>query len=419
MTRSHRYLLAAAVLVAVGGVLWASLSSGGSKNGAAVETERVARRDVISRVKATGEINPKRKVEIQSKVIGEILSLPVREGDAVKAGQVVVEIEKATYEAVRDQAKAALDQSSVNLERARAELANAELSFKRTSGLFDEGIASQDTLDRARLERDSAEIAVRSQQEAIRQARSAYQRAIEDLGRTTIRAPMDGFVTALNVEKGETAVMGTMNFQGSVLMVIGDLSEMVAEVEVAESEVVPLALGQAATIHLDALGDAALVGKVVEIGSSGVKQGDVVKFKVKVGLDAPDKRVKPGMTARVEIVTERAKDAVALPQQAVQTRWVDEKGKEVDRREGDNTQRELSVAYLIDSGKAARREVKTGVHDELWVEIKEGLIVGDQIIVGPYRVLRSLKQGDPARLAEKKKSDATTGETGKEKKGAD
>jgi HlyD family secretion protein len=419
MTRSHRYLLAAAVLVAVGGVLWASLASGGSKKGVAVETEKVARRDVVARVKATGAINPKRKVEIQSKVIGEILSLPVREGDAVKAGQVVVEIEKATYEAARDQAKAALDQSSVNLERARAELANAELSFKRTSGLFDEGIASQDTLDRARLERDSAEIAVRSQQEAIRQARSAYQRAIEDLGRTTIRAPMDGFVTALNVEKGETAVMGTMNFQGSVLMVIGDLSEMVAEVEVAESEVVPLALGQAATIHLDALGDAALVGKVVEIGSSGVKQGDVVKFKVKVGLDAPDKRVKPGMTARVEIVTERAKDAVALPQQAVQTRWVDEKGKEVDRREGDNTQRELSVAYLIDSGKAARREVKTGVHDELWVEIKEGLIVGDQIIVGPYRVLRSLKQGDPARLAEKKKSDATTGETGKEKKGAD
>jgi HlyD family secretion protein len=421
MTRSHRYLLAAAVLVAVGGVLWASLSSGGSKKGSAVETERVARRDVISRVKATGEINPKRKVEIQSKVIGEILSLPVREGDAVKAGQVVVEIEKATYEAVRDQAKAALDQSSVNLERARAELANAELSFKRTSGLFDEGIASQDTLDRGRLERDSAEIAVRSQQEAIRQARSAYQRAIEDLDRTTIRAPMDGFVTALNVEKGETAVMGTMNFQGSVLMVIGDLSEMIAEVEVAESEVVSLALGQDAVIHLDALGDtAALAGKVVEIGSSGVKQGDVVKFRVKVGLDSPDKRVKPGMTARVEIVTQRAKGVPAVPQQAVQMRWVDEKGKEVERREGDSTQREVSVAYLIGAaGKASRREVKTGVHDELWVEIGDGLAEGDQIIVGPYRVLRSLKQGDPVRLAERKKGDAKGGDTGKEKTGAD
>jgi HlyD family secretion protein len=418
MTTSRRYLIAAAVVVAVGVVMWASLAGNSTAKGAAVEAEKVARRDVVARVKATGAINPKRKVEIQSKVIGEVVSLPVREGDAVKAGQVVVEIEKALYESARDQAKAARDQASVNLEQARAQLANAELTFKRTSGLFSEGIASQDVLDRARLDRDSAEIAVRSQQEAIHQASSGYQRAIEDLDRTTIRAPMDGFVTALNVEKGETAVMGTMNFQGSVLMVIGDLSEMVAEVEVAESEVVPLALGQAATIHLDALGDATLAGKVVEIGSSGVKQGDVVKFKVKVGLDAPDARVKPGMTSRVEIVTQTAKQVLAIPQQAVQTRWLDEKGKEVDRREGDRSQREASVAYLLAQGKAARREVKTGVHDEIWVEVRDGLAEGDEVIVGPYRVLRSLKQSDPVRPAEKKK-DAKVGETGKEKNGAD
>ncbi len=418
MTTSRRSLIAAAVVVAVGGVLWASLASTGSAKGAAVEAEKVARRDVVARVKATGAINPKRKVEIQSKVIGEVVSLPVREGDAVSAGQVVVEIEKATYEAARDQAKAALDQASVTLERSRAELANAELSFKRSSRLFDEGITSQDALDRARLERDTAEIAVRSQQQAIRQAGSAYQRAIEDLDRTTIRAPIDGYVTALNVEKGETAVMGTMNFQGSVLMVIGDLSEMVAEVEVAESEVVALALGQEAAIHLDALGDTPLAGKVVEIGSSGVKQGDVVKFKVKVGLDTPDRRVKPGMTARVEIVTQRAQQALAIPQQAVQTRWLDEKGKEVDRREGDRTQREVSVAYFFGQGKAARREVKTGVHDELWVEVRDGLAEGDEVIVGPYRVLRSLKHNDPVRLTEKKK-DAKTASTGKEKTGAD
>jgi len=418
MTAGRRILVAAAVIVAVGVVLWASLASGGSKKGVAVETEKVARRDVVARVKATGEINPKRKVEIQSKVIGEILALPVREGDAVKAGQVVVEIEKATYAAARDQAKAALDQATVNLERSRAELANAELSFKRISGLVGEGISSQDALDRARLERDSAEIAVRSQQEAIRQARSAYQRSIDDLERTTIRAPMDGNVTALNVEKGETAVMGTMNFQGSVLMVIGDLSEMVAEVEVSESEVDPLALGQDALVHLDALGETVLNGKVAEIGSSGVKQGDVVKFKVKVGLESPDRRVKPGMTARVEIVTKRADGALAVPQQAVQTRWLDAKGKEVERREGDTTQKEVSVAYLLGAGKALRREVKTGIHDELWVEVGDGLAEGDEVIIGPYRALRSLKQGDPVRPAEKKKDD-TKAEAGKEKTRAD
>ncbi len=309
MTRSRRYLAGAAAVVTLGGVVWASLTSGGGGKGVAVDVEKASRREVVARVKATGEINPKRKVEIQSKVIGEITALPVREGDRVRAGQVVVEIEKATYEAARDQAKAALDQSTVNLERARAELANAELSFGRVSRLHGEGIATPDALDQARLARDSAEIAVRSQQEAIRQARSAFQRAVEDLERTTIRAPMDGVVTALNVEQGETAVMGTMNFQGSVLMVIGDLSEMIAEVEVAESEVVPLALAQSATIHLDALAATPLGGKVVEIGSSGVKQGDVVKFKVKIALDSPDPRVKPGMTSRVEITARRSSAA--------------------------------------------------------------------------------------------------------------
>jgi HlyD family secretion protein len=406
MTRSRRYLAGAAAVVAVGGVVWASLASGGGGKGVAVDVEKASRREVVARVKASGEINPKRKVEIQSKVIGEITALPVREGDRVRAGQVVVEIEKATYEAARDQAKAALDQSTVNLERARAELANAELSFGRVSRLHGEGIATQDALDQARLVRDSAEIAVRSQQEAIRQARSAFQRAVEDLERTTIRAPMDGVVTALNVEQGETAVMGTMNFQGSVLMVIGDLSEMIAEVEVAESEVVPLALGQSATIHLDALVGAPLAGKVVEIGSSGVKQGDVVKFKVKIALDTPEPRVKPGMTARVEITTERAADAIAVPQQAVQTRWLDEGGKETERREADRSQREVSAVYLRDGAKAKRTEVTTGVHDELWVEVRSGIAEGDEIVTGPYRVLRKLKDGDAVRIAEKKREPA-------------
>jgi HlyD family secretion protein len=407
MTGKGRYLAGAAIVVAVGGVVLASLTSSGGGKGVAVEVEKAARREVVARVKASGEINPKRKVEIQSKVIGEVIALPVREGDRVAAGQVVVEIERATYEAARDMARAALDQATVNLERARAELANAEVSFDRVARLHREGIATPDALDQARLARDSAEIAVRSQQEAIRQARSAFQRAVEDLERTTIRAPMDGVVTALNVEKGETAVMGTMNFQGSVLMVIGDLSEMVAEVEVAESEVVPLALGQTAAIHLDALASGALTGKVVEIGASGVKQGDVVKFKVKVGLDTPDLRVKPGMTARVEISTERATDVVAVPQQCVQTRWLDERGKEVARREGDRSQREVTVVFLRDGGTARRTEVTTGVHDELWVEVRSGVSEGDEVVVGPYRVLRALKDSDAVRVVEKKKESSS------------
>jgi len=414
-----RALVIGGVVVVLAVVLFASLSSSDGK-GKVIEPEKAGRRDVVARVKASGTINPRVKVEIQSKVIGEIVALPVKEGDTVGAGQILLEIEKEQYLAARDQANAVLGQATVNLERARAELANEELNYKRMLDLNREGVASQDALDRARLARDSAEIAVRSQAETIRQARSALQRAQDDLQRTTIRSPMDGVVTALNVEKGETAVMGTMNFAGSVLMTVGDLSELLAEVEVAESEVVSLKVGQKATIRVDALPDTPLAGTVTEIGSSGLKQVDVVKFRVKVVLEKPDPRVKPGMTAKVEIVTAEAPGVVAVPQQAVQTRWLDGKGKEVTRREGDSSQREVTVAYLFVGNKAVRREVKTGIHDELWVEVTEGLAEGDQVITGPYRTLRALKDGEPVRVDKKaEKSAGDKADDDKEKGSAD
>ncbi|HPC81812.1 MAG TPA: efflux RND transporter periplasmic adaptor subunit [Thermoanaerobaculaceae bacterium] len=392
----RKVLVGIAVAAVLAFVVWASLRSGHG-TGPAVEVETVSTRTVIARVKATGEINPKTKVEIQSKVIGEIVALPVREGDAVKTGQIVVEIEKEQYLAARDQARAVLEQATVNLERARVERANAELGLRRARQLAAEGVLSQEALERAELAHDSAVITERAQQETIAQARSALQRALDDLARTTIRSPMDGHVTALFVEKGETAVMGTMNFAGSVLMTIGDLSELLAEVEVAESEVVRLAPGQEATVTVDALPDAPLSGKVVEIGSSGLKKGDVVKFRVKVALASPDPRVKPGMTAKVEIRTATATGVVAVPLQAVQTRWLDDKGAEVERKEGDTTQREVRAVYLFEGGKARRREVVTGIQDELWVEVKEGLAVGDAIITGPYKELRKLRDGAAVR----------------------
>jgi HlyD family secretion protein len=389
----------AAAIVAVGGALvWASLASSQGR-GKLVEVEAAGRRTVVAKVKASGTINPKVKVEIQSKVMGEIISLPVQEGDRVAAGQVVAEIEKALYVAARDQAKAALDQATVNLERTRAEAANATLTFERMQRLHAEGVASQEQLDAARLARESALVAVRAQEETIRQARSALQRAVEDLERTTIRSPIDGVVIALNVEKGETAIVGTMNFAGSVLMTIGDLSAMVAEIDVAESEVVSLSVGQEATVRLDAMPEVALAGRVVEIGCSGMRQGDVVKFRVKVALDNPGKDVRPGMTARVEVTTAVAANVVAVPQQAVQTRWLDTQGREVEFREGDASQREVKVVYTVAAGKAVRREVTVGVHDELWVEVREGLPEGSEVIVGPYRVLRQLKEGDLVKVA--------------------
>jgi HlyD family secretion protein len=396
-----KWLILLAVAVVLGAVVFASLRNNGGQ-GLQVETAEVSRRTIVARVKASGNISPRKKVEIQSKVIGEIVALPFREGEAVKAGDVVVEIEKKLYQAACDQAKAALEQARVQLERAQAELANAELQAQRIERLFAEGVVSERDRDQARLALEQAQVAVRAQERAIEQARFAYRRALEDLDRTTIRSPMDGVVVSRRVEVGETAIMGTTNFPGSVLMVIGDLSELVAEVEVPERDVVQLALGQEASVKVDALPGEVFPGRLVEIASSGNKLGDVVKFKVRVALDHPDARLKPEMTAKVEIVTKKAENALAVPQQAVQTRFLDEQGKEVFAKP---TPREEQVVYLFAGGKARRQTVKTGVQDELYVEILEGLTGGEEVIVGPYKVLRTLKDGDRVQKLARKKTE--------------
>lgn len=392
-------LVAGAALVLLAAVVIASLRGNGGQ-GPAVETSVVARRTIVARVKASGNISPRKKVEIQSKVIGEIVALPFAEGDRVKAGDVVVEIEKKLYQAACDQAKAALEQARVQLERAQAELANAELQAARTERLFAEGVVSEQARDQARLALEQARVAVRAQERAIEQANFAYRRALEDLDRTTIRSPMDGVVISRRVEVGETAIMGTTNFPGSVLLVIGDSSELVAEVEVPERDVVQLALGQEAMVKVDAVPGEVFSGKVVEIASSGTKLGDVVKFKVKVALDRPEPRLRPEMTAKVEIVTRRAENALSVPQQAVQTRFLDADGKEVF---GKTTPREEQVVYVYNSGRARRQSVRTGVQDELYVEVVEGVAEGEKVITGPYKVLRTLKDGDRVQEAKEKK----------------
>lgn len=387
----RKILYVFAGLLLLGFVVIASLAGKTNKR-VTVDVAEVGRKTVVARVKASGNISPKKKVEVQAKVIGEIVALPFHEGETVRQGDVVVEIEKKLYQAACDQARAALEQAKVQLERARAELANAELQARRNERLFAEGVISEQMRDQTRLALEQAQVAVRAQERAIEQANFAYRRALEDLDRTTIRSPMDGTVISRRAEVGETAIMGTTNFPGSVLMVIGDLSELVAEVEVPERDLVQLALGQRAQVKVDALPGESFPGKVVEISSSGFKVGDVVKFKVKVALDQPDPRLKPEMTAKVEIITRTAENALVVPLQAVQSRFLDDQGKEVFDRV---TDREEQVVYLVSQGKAVRRAIKTGVQDELYVEVVEGLDGGEKVVTGPYKVLRSLKDGDP------------------------
>jgi len=390
--------IGAAVVLAL--IVWASLRDSRPR-GAEVEVRTAERRTLSSRVKATGEITPEKKVEISAKVVGEIIGLPVVEGQEVRAGQLLVEIERDLYEAARDQARAALRQAQVSVRRQEVQLADAERNLRRVTELHAQDLVSQEVLDAAQLAVDTAEVEIEAQQHAVEQYRSALERTEDDLARTSIRSPMDGIVIQLNAEQGETVVPGSTNLPGSVIMTVADMSTLLAEVEVSEVDVVDVALGQQAEVNVDALGSEPQSGRVVEIATSGRRdpaQG-TIRFSVEVALEDPDPALRPAMTAKVDILTATREEALGVPIQAVVKRTLGDDGDEVQGTEAKGLD-ESDVVYLIEDGEAVVRAVTTGVADELFVEVTQGLDDGEQVIVGPYRTLKDLHAGDPVRVAE-------------------
>jgi HlyD family secretion protein len=400
-----KWLIGAGVVVILAVIVWASLRESGPR-GTEVEVQAAERRTLSSRVKATGEITPEKKVEISAKVVGEIISLPVVEGQEVRAGQLLVEIERDVYEATRDQARAALLQAEVSVRRQQVQLTDARRNLKRTEELITDGLVSQEALDTAQLAVDTAEVEVEAQRHAVEQYRSALDRAQDDLARTTIRSPMDGTIIQLDAEKGETVVPGSTNLPGSVIMIVGDMSRLLAEVEVSEVDVVHVALGQEAEVKVDALGSDPLEGHVVEIATSGRKDAALgtIRFTVKVALDDPSPELRPTMTARVDILTATSEDALTVPIQAVVKRTLDDEGNEVHGSKAKGIE-ETDVVYLVEDGKASPRPVTSGISDELYVEITEGLEEEAEVIVGPYRTLKNLKAGDAVRAKEEEEYD--------------
>ena len=388
------------VIGVLGLVVWASLRDAGPR-GSEVEVQAAELRTVSSRVKATGEITPEKRVEISAKVVGEIINLPVVEGQVVKTGQLLLEIERDLYEAARNQARAAVRQAEVSVRRQEVQLADAHRNMRRTKELIADGLVSQEALDAAQLALDTAEVELEAQQHAVEQYRSAYQRTRDDLARTTIRSPMDGTLIQLNAEQGETVVPGSTNLPGSVIMTIADMSILLAEVEVSEVDVVNVALGQDAEITVDALGTQTQKGHVVEIATSGRRdpvQG-TIRFNVKVALDDPDPALRPAMTAKVDILTATSENTVTAPIQAVVKRKLDEQGDEATGSEAKGIE-ESDVVYVIEDDEAKVIAVETGISDQLYVEILDGLADGQEVIVGPYRTLKNLKAGDAVKREE-------------------
>jgi HlyD family secretion protein len=398
-------LIVTGVLAVLALVVWASLRDSGQR-GTEVEVQAAEIRTISSRVKATGEITPEKRVDISAKVVGEIINLPVVEGQEVRSGQLLLEIERDLYEAARNQAQAAVRQAEVTVRRQEVQLADARRNLRRANELIADGLVSQEALDAAQLALDTAAVELEAQKQAVEQYRSALQRAEDDLARTTIRSPMDGTVIQLDAEKGETVVPGSTNLPGSVIMTIADMSVLLAEVEVSEVDVVDVELGQEAEITVDALGENTQKGDVVEIATSGRKDQALgtIDFAVKVEIDDPDPSLRPAMTAKVDILTSTRENTLTVPIQAVVKRTLDDDGNEIKGTAAKGAE-DSDVVYVIAEGKAAVRAVETGISDELYVEIIAGLTDGEEVIIGPYRTLKNLHAGDAVKQEKKKEAE--------------
>jgi HlyD family secretion protein len=339
----------------------------------------------------------------------------------VKKGQRLVDLERAIYTAESDRRRAEVANRRIEVTRARAALRTAQIQYERARKLREQGIQAEELYERTSLELENARAGLASAEEGVRQATAALAQSNEDLARTSLHSPIDGRVVQLAAQEGEVVVTGTMNNPGSVIAVIADLSEILVQADVPETEVVKIRLGQAARVQVDAVGDRTYNGRVVEIGSSAVSKASGVAgiryFKVKVAITDSDDRLRPGMTSQVEILTDVVKDALAVPLQAVVKRVPGKKVRPGDEDEDEDDSAKKNYVFVVTEGKVRQTAVTTGVSSDTDVAITGGLQGGEQIVTGPFRVLKKLEDGSAVQIdsGSKKKSETNASQDEEEK----
>jgi len=400
---SKRWLPVAGVVAVLTLIVVASLRSRGGGEATRVYAETAARRDIRHVVEASGQIHPRVRVNISAHVIGKIEKLFVVEGQQVGAGEPFLQLERESFLAARDDARARLAMAETEVRRAEVALADQQVRLARARRLAQEGISAQESLESAELAHASAELASRAAREGVVQSRALLAKAEDDLRKTTIWSPLAGRVIALNAEQGEVVVSGTMNNPASVIGTVADLSEILAEVDVDETEIVQVVVGLPVEVRVDALPEVVYPGRVVEVGSSGYtrpQQPDVQFFLVKVLLDRPDERLRPGMSARARIEVATHEAALVVPIQAVVERQPRSEGGAAGATGEPD---EIPVVFVVAGDRVAQRAVSTGISDTTHVEVASGLADGDRVVTGPYRALKELEDGDRVKEAASRK----------------
>lgn len=416
MKRRTKWILGvgAGIILIGGGVATFSKREGDFPQ---VTTKEVVRKDLVARVTCNGRVQARKKVELSAPIPGQIVNLAVREGDPVNKGNFLLQIDRVALQASADSSRAALEALFSDRDAARANLERSRIEHDKARASYDSGIIPEMDYERARTDYDAAQANLQALERRIEQARATFVGAKDTLDKTTITAPMAGMVTRLNVEEGEVAVIGTMNNPGTILMTISDLSVIEAVMEVDETDVPQVALGQEAVILIDAYADRTFRGVVTEVGSSPISEQtgatEGIDFEVKIQIEDPPSDLKPGLSVTADIVTEQRDDVLAVPLQALVLRDMEnpeEAGEEPDPGAAAPRRRASSVAarardqegvfILEEEGTVTFAAIETGIMGELDIEAISGVEEGAEIVTGPFRVLRTLKDGDRVQIQE-------------------
>src|SRR5512132_28983 len=402
MSKKWKIVIGVAVAAVIAVVLMGSLRSK-DRNLPHVTTAKVEKVDLVSKVTANGKIQARRKVDLSALVMGQIVNLAVKEGDKVNRGQLLLQIDRAQLAAQTAGRESALAAMRSDLQASRANAEQARFDYERARRNWEAKILSEAEYQKAKSVYDTAQANLSATQQRLQESGANLAASRDSLSKTTVSAPIAGVVTYLPVKEGEVTVIGTMNNPGTQLLTISDMSEVEAVMMVDETSVPDVKVGQKANLNIDAYPNRTFEGVVTEVGSSPIAKNDpdllsltqgseAINFKVKLRVINPPDTIRPGFSVTADILTGRKEGATAIPIQALVVRDVPKKdGKPASGASRPQTEEGV---YLIKNGKLEFDKVETGLAGELMIEVKNGPKVGEEIVTGPFKVLRQVKEGD-------------------------
>jgi HlyD family secretion protein len=404
-----KLMIAIAVVVVVAALIVLNMRSRRG-SGTEVEVEEVGRRDVTKVVTASGNIQPRRRVNVSASAMGKITRIAVEEGQTVEKGDFLLEIDPTAYRSSVQQLEAGVRGAQATMELEQASLKKAQYDYDRAVDLHAKGFTSEEALRDAEVALEVARARVESAREQLSQISANLVKARHELDEVQITAEMSGVITALNVEEGESAIIGTMNNPGTVLLTIADLSAMEAQVLVDETEVVFIDVGQPATVRLDAYPDTTFAGHVTRVANSSVRSQlgmgqESVDFEVVVSISDQIPNIRPGLSASVDITVARMTDALAVPIQSLTVRDAgagSAGGDDTTAVAGDGDSGDVEGVFVVDGDVCHFRAVRVGIAGESYFSVESGLSDGERVVTGPFSAINDLRDGDPVKV---KKSD--------------